>query len=163
MHINLISQRHSPITSIVSSNLRANSNGLILCSISYGKSLRRPVKRSVVPSPEGFAVLSSKLSERIIARLFDAERKEGNAHLRDDYRIAAKTVYNCSKNYPHAWNLAFCEYLGKHPSKLIPFLAAQADRYRAEAEKNLRELEALTMALPPRKPSVSVPARKKAA
>jgi hypothetical protein len=93
----------------------------------------KPVKaKTYVPSAEGFARLSPKLSERIIGRLMEAESHESQAHLRDDYRIAAGTVFNCYKNIPDAWERAFREYLGKSSSRLIPFFVARAEWWKSK-------------------------------
>lgn|GEM_PF-4239260 len=93
----------------------------------------KPVKaKTYVPSLAGFARLSSKLSERIIARLFEAQSKESDVHLRDDYRIASGTVFNCSRNIPEAWETAFREYLGKSSRRLIPFFVARREWWNAK-------------------------------
>ncbi len=88
--------------------------------------------KSYVPSIAGFARLSSKLSERIMARLFEAQAEESNVHLRDDYRIASKTVFNCYSGIPDAWETAFREYLGAPSSRLIPFFVKRAEWWQSE-------------------------------
>jgi hypothetical protein len=110
---------------------------------------------TLIPSVEGFSRLSPRLSERIIARLFEAEGKEHNAHLRDDYRIASKTVYNCAHGIRDPWRYAFWTTFGKIPEKLIPLFAEQADRNRKAIAANAALLEALTRGSP-KKPVQSV-------
>ena len=87
------------------------------------------------------------LSARICARLVQAEAKEPDAWLRDDYRIARMTVGLASRGNSDPWRFAFWQYLGKTPEKLIPFFVARAQRDAA-------------MDLPPKKPATAASAVK---
>jgi len=88
---------------------------------------------------------ASDLSARICTRLCEAEAREPNAWLRDDYRIARMTVGNARQGNPDPWRFAFWQYLGKTPEKLIPVFVARAQRDAA-------------MQLPPKKPAAAASA-----
>jgi hypothetical protein len=69
--------------------------------------------------------IRSPLTERILARLERAERREPNPHLQADYRIAWITVLRASRGelWPHV--TATYEVLGLHPEKVWPAIVAR--------------------------------------
>jgi hypothetical protein len=82
------------------------------------------------------------LSERVLARLADAERSEPDVWLRDDIRIAWLTVLYCANGKPTPWEWAFNRVVGGQPSKVIPQLVERARKHAM-------------LGLPPKKKSVS--------
>jgi hypothetical protein len=84
--------------------------------------------------------VSVKLSERVLYRLAQAESRESDVWLRDDYRIAWLTVLYASEERTWGlddegesfgpWEFAFVSYLGKSHKKLIPYFVARSERHR---------------------------------
>lgn len=75
--------------------------------------------------------LQNKLSARVLSRLAEAETREPDAWLRDDYRIAWLTVLHCAEGIADPWRFAFWKYLGKTPEKLIPLFVERRENHRA--------------------------------
>lgn len=69
--------------------------------------------------------MGPSLSERILARLWQAEIREINPHFRDDYRIAWITVLNAARGLRDPHLLATYAVLGLHPDKVWPAIVAR--------------------------------------
>lgn len=82
-------------------------------------------------------VSGARKSRSVIEYLYRARAAEPDVWFRDDLIIAERCVRNAMRNFPHPWNLAFCEYLGKHPSKGIPLLLERAKKF-AEMENHVQ-------------------------
>jgi hypothetical protein len=74
--------------------------------------------------------VQNKISVRVLARLSEAESREPDAWLRDDYRIAWLTVLHCADGISDPWRFAFWKYLGRTPEKLIPLFLERAEKHR---------------------------------
>ena len=85
-------------------------------------------------SQRGVCPLSSRRwSERVLVRLFEAEYKEPDAWLKDDYRIAWLTVLHCSEGIEQPWEYAVWKYLGITYQKFQKVMAERG-RYHAALE-----------------------------
>ena len=69
--------------------------------------------------------VSESISERVLARLAEAERKELDPWLRDDYRIAWITTLYASRGNKQAHVDASYRVLGLHPDKVFPQIVAR--------------------------------------
>lgn len=95
---------------------------------------------------------NSSLSERVLARLNQAEDREPNVWFRDDIRIAWITVLRAARGeaIPHV--TATYAVLGLHPDKVWPAIMA---RRRAQLGTLYEAFYPFETA-PPKKPSASV-------
>jgi cellulose synthase/poly-beta-1,6-N-acetylglucosamine synthase-like glycosyltransferase len=109
-----------------------------------------------------FQRIRSPLTERILARLEDAEWREPNPHFQDDYRIAWITVLRASRGELLAHVSASYTVLGLHPEKVWP--AIQQRRRAMLGQLFVSEDFCGTEALPKKPPrSAAVPIRVRAA
>lgn len=92
---------------------------------------------------------------RVLEYLAKAELRESDVWLRDDIRVAYKTVVNASLGMSDPWIQAFCSYYGRHPRRAIPFWL--------EREAQREEKVGPGMTASPKKPvqSVRLPQNKK--
>lgn len=93
----------------------------------------------------------SILADRILARLWDAELRELNPHLRDDYRIAWITVSLAERGNPIPHIEASYRVLGLHPENVWPAIVA-----RRKADLGSLYEQFFGVSLPPKKPVESV-------
>lgn len=112
-------------------------------------------------------LVGQPFSERVMARLAQAEAREVEAHLADDYRIAWLTVLHCAEGIAQPWEFAFWRYLGQHPKKLIPFFVERAEKHAQMIAGTAGEGPAFgtgavagptnaAAPLPPKKPATSI-------
>jgi hypothetical protein len=69
--------------------------------------------------------MGEPLTRRILLRLEQAEAREPNPHLQDDYRIAWITVLNASRGQREPHVSASYTVLGLHPEKVWPSMVAR--------------------------------------
>lgn len=98
----------------------------------------------------------TKILGRVLAYLDHAKYAEQNPWLADDYKIAYSTVLNLQREDLRPWTLAFCEYFGKHPRKLIPIFVERERQRLTVGKLDLDfEQEKKRVELPPKKPPQS--------
>lgn len=136
---------------------------LVLCSVSvtcsdFVKNARRPLectswglnyapsvaRQLVSRSPSA----SASLSDRVLARLVEAESKEIDVWSRDDIRIARITVGLASQGRDNAYVVATYQVLGIHPDKVWPAIVARRKAVLGASYDNFFGAK-----LPPKKPA----------
>jgi len=90
-------------------------------------------------------------TSRILSRLVQAELREMNPHLRDDYRIAWITVCLAAHGDPEPLVAASYAVLGLHPNKVWPAIVA-----RRKALLGTHYADFWGQPLVPKKPAQSV-------
>lgn len=103
----------------------------------------------IVPSATHRSCSDCKRVESVLLYLATAEIKEQDVWLRDDYRVAYKTVLNAAQGMSDPWIQAFCSYYGRHPKRAIPFWVERESRRAIEVGPGLSEFS-------PKKPVKSV-------
>jgi hypothetical protein len=124
------------------------------------------------PSP-GFQIIGGDVataSARVLEYLALAEFRALDPWERDDLRLSWLTVLRASEGHPDPWRYAFWCYFGLTPEKLIPYFVARAEAHHADGfPASLLPLKytrswkddfqlGMSVALPRKKPSASVPA-----
>jgi len=97
--------------------------------------------------------MQSAIAERILRRLEQAETREPDPHLQDDYRIAWITVLRASRGESSPHVSASYAVLGLHPDKVWPAIVARR-KVLLGAEYQAFWESPPSLALPPRKPAV---------
>lgn len=99
------------------------------------------------------------LSDRVLARLVEAESKEIDPWARDDIRIARLTVSLAQQGRPDPFITATYQALGIHPDKVWPAIVARRKAILGEAGYE----NFFGAKLPPKKPAEVVRLRVKVA
>lgn len=91
----------------------------------------RNLARLVWESVGDMVARGSAKVRRILAYLFDSEAREVNPWLRDDIRVAAKTLKYAFEGESDPFRLAFVSYFGTHPEKAVPYWQERAAKTEA--------------------------------
>jgi len=86
---------------------------------------REVLRLELRSSPPERHLNGQELTARVLLRLEQVERREPDAWMRDDIRIAWITVLECSRGNPQAFVDATYRVLGLHPSKVWPAIEAR--------------------------------------